>query len=403
MVITVACSSCGSTFPVDPAKIPVGGVNARCSSCGAIFRVERPTEAMTSTPATASGFGEATPQPPTEATADEAARAPVEEVESEPGEVAEEEGTVEERVALESDEHSARESDVEEEEPAFSAMDEAAAEIAVEESAAEIAVEEPSAEPFVEGEAGTGWPTPAEVEPEPEAPSAASESPDEWVIETEEEVDLSAIEIEPVGTVEEGVETAKESILFESVPGLDTEEVLEEEVVVPDVSFAEDESRGARGEADVGGADTFFAAPAVEEAPGVEEEGAVESPAGVEDTFTDIEPAVLDEPSVPGAGAEAPEAPAAPESPVRAFTFGREDPQEKARRLARVLVSDMIMYNPERHERALGAGTLKEDFADEIEKSWKEYVEQVGQEMAESTTYWVEALNDVLAKGQPLF
>ena len=42
MVITVTCPSCSSAFPVDPAKIPEGGVNARCSSCGDIFRVEKP-------------------------------------------------------------------------------------------------------------------------------------------------------------------------------------------------------------------------------------------------------------------------------------------------------------------------------------------------------------------------
>jgi hypothetical protein len=61
------------------------------------------------------------------------------------------------------------------------------------------------------------------------------------------------------------------------------------------------------------------------------------------------------------------------------------------------------MYNPERHERALANGTLKEDFADEINKSWKEYVEQVGAEMARSNSYWTEALNDVLAKGERVF
>lgn len=90
-------------------------------------------------------------------------------------------------------------------------------------------------------------------------------------------------------------------------------------------------------------------------------------------------------------------------SSVGAFTFGRRDPKEKARRLARVLVSDMIMYNPERHARALAGGTLKADFEEEIAKSWKEYVEQVGDQMAEATDFWTEALNDVLAKGRRIF
>ena len=88
---------------------------------------------------------------------------------------------------------------------------------------------------------------------------------------------------------------------------------------------------------------------------------------------------------------------------MQAFSFEERDPSDKARRLARVLVSDMIMYNADRHQTALDGGTLKEDFEGEIEKSWKEYVEQVGPEMAESTTFWVDALNDVLAKGQKVF
>ena len=85
------------------------------------------------------------------------------------------------------------------------------------------------------------------------------------------------------------------------------------------------------------------------------------------------------------------------------FQFGKRDPHEKARRLARVLVSDMITYNPDRHASALAHGTLREDFEEEIDKSWTEYVEQVGTELAESTSYWTDALNDILARGESLF
>ena len=92
-----------------------------------------------------------------------------------------------------------------------------------------------------------------------------------------------------------------------------------------------------------------------------------------------------------------------PAAAPSSFSFGRRDPHEKARRLARVLVSDMIMYNPERHSRALESGSLKNDFDEEIKKSWQEYVDQVGDEIAGSTNYFNEALNDLLAKGQSLF
>jgi hypothetical protein len=88
---------------------------------------------------------------------------------------------------------------------------------------------------------------------------------------------------------------------------------------------------------------------------------------------------------------------------VGSFTFGKRDPKDKARRLARVLVSDMTMYNADRHQRALANGTLKQDFEDEIAKSWREYVEQVGEEMATQNPFWADALNDVLAKGQKIF
>ncbi len=92
-------------------------------------------------------------------------------------------------------------------------------------------------------------------------------------------------------------------------------------------------------------------------------------------------------------------------APVQGFTFGRRDPSDKARRLARVLVSDMILYNAERHRSALEAGTLVQDFDEEIQKSWKEYVEQVGEEMAngEGRVYWTNALNEILAKGREVF
>lgn len=108
-------------------------------------------------------------------------------------------------------------------------------------------------------------------------------------------------------------------------------------------------------------------------------------------------------PSRPSAPAAAPaaEAPAAGGT----FRFGKRDPTDKAKRLARVLVSDMIMYNAERHRNAIENGTLTKDFEDEIDKSWKEFVEQVGPDVADGPgrEFWRDALNDILAKGERLF
>jgi predicted Zn finger-like uncharacterized protein len=83
--------------------------------------------------------------------------------------------------------------------------------------------------------------------------------------------------------------------------------------------------------------------------------------------------------------------------------FGRRDPHERARHLARVLVSDMITYHPARYESASEGGTLKEDFAEEVDKSWDEYREQVGEEIADGTDYFVRALNEILGGGKELY
>lgn len=108
----------------------------------------------------------------------------------------------------------------------------------------------------------------------------------------------------------------------------------------------------------------------------------------------------------------APARPAAPSpstapteaTPARAINpFLQKDPKQKARRLARALVSDMIVYQPAKRQRALAEGTLKTEFDEEIQKSWEEYVDQVGEEMATSTPFWREALNEILAGGQELF
>ena len=83
--------------------------------------------------------------------------------------------------------------------------------------------------------------------------------------------------------------------------------------------------------------------------------------------------------------------------------FLANDPNQKARRLARALVSDMVAYHPTKREEGIQAGTLKHLFREEIRKSYEEYVEQVGREFAETTTHFQEALNEVLAGGKKLF
>ena len=87
----------------------------------------------------------------------------------------------------------------------------------------------------------------------------------------------------------------------------------------------------------------------------------------------------------------------------KAPVFGPQDPDTRARRLARALVSDIKVYHPEKWEASNAAGTLRKDFRDEILKSWEEYVEQVGEEMAKKTPYFRDALNEILARGERVF
>lgn len=105
-------------------------------------------------------------------------------------------------------------------------------------------------------------------------------------------------------------------------------------------------------------------------------------------------------PSAPSAPSASP----APPAPSRSINpFLSNDPNVKAKRLARALVSDIVAYFPQKREEGLRNGTLKQLFREEIKKSYEEYVDQMGKEFAESTTHFQEALNEVLAGGKKLF
>jgi predicted Zn finger-like uncharacterized protein len=76
---------------------------------------------------------------------------------------------------------------------------------------------------------------------------------------------------------------------------------------------------------------------------------------------------------------------------------------ERARRLARVLASDIAIYNQEKRERGLRDGNLVAVLGYEIKKSWETYKERVTPELANATPYFRDALNEMLAGGQKIF
>jgi len=96
-------------------------------------------------------------------------------------------------------------------------------------------------------------------------------------------------------------------------------------------------------------------------------------------------------------------APPAPATRTPINPFLANDPNAKAKRLARALVSDLIVYFPQKRDEGLRDGTLKQLFREEIRKSFEEFVGQVGKEFAETTPHFTDALNEILAGGQSIF
>lgn len=114
-------------------------------------------------------------------------------------------------------------------------------------------------------------------------------------------------------------------------------------------------------------------------------------------------PAQDDERGALSAAAREERGPAGGAAELQPPPFGASDPHTRAKRLARALVSDIVVYHTDRREQSLQRGTLRQDFREEIRKSWDEYVAQVGNEIARGTSYFRDALNDLLAGGDRLF
>jgi predicted Zn finger-like uncharacterized protein len=77
--------------------------------------------------------------------------------------------------------------------------------------------------------------------------------------------------------------------------------------------------------------------------------------------------------------------------------------RERAKRLARVFVSDILVYNQEKRDRGLANGDLMTLLGPEIKKAWEAYKEKIGSEVTESSEYFRTALNEILADGQQVF
>ncbi|RKZ19057.1 hypothetical protein DRQ17_01910 [bacterium] len=89
--------------------------------------------------------------------------------------------------------------------------------------------------------------------------------------------------------------------------------------------------------------------------------------------------------------------------------FPADWPEEKkqkhrhAKRLARSLAKDLLLYHKDKIEQGLRDGNLKQLLGEEIKKSWDFYKKNVDPEVLQTTSYFKDALNDIIGKGRKIF
>jgi len=115
---------------------------------------------------------------------------------------------------------------------------------------------------------------------------------------------------------------------------------------------------------------------------------------------TDESPADVTETSVKNTGVEIETAAGvAPE--VISDADSKE--HEKAKKLAKALAKDITLYYGDKVKQGLEQGNLVELIGSEIKKSWKFYQQKTPIGISQNTTYFEDALNDIVAQGKKLF
>lgn len=94
---------------------------------------------------------------------------------------------------------------------------------------------------------------------------------------------------------------------------------------------------------------------------------------------------------------------ATPTPPAPAAGDVLQGAQERARRLARALVSDILVYNQDTRDRALLEGNLASALGGEVNRAWDVYKSKVDPQVLRTTSFFKDALNEILAGGQRLF
>jgi hypothetical protein len=121
-------------------------------------------------------------------------------------------------------------------------------------------------------------------------------------------------------------------------------------------------------------------------------------------------PAPISHPPAPAAGGLEASAPsAAPLAPPpgfvpRARLRGGDDPQraiDDARRIARLLVSEIKLYNERKVAEGRLAGDLYERLRDDIERSRQVYAERTPEHIRATSDFFHEELVRILGEGKP--
>ena len=75
----------------------------------------------------------------------------------------------------------------------------------------------------------------------------------------------------------------------------------------------------------------------------------------------------------------------------------RLEERERARRLARIAVSEMVLYQPEKFEKAAREGTLEQALGLEIQEARALLRQRIGEEVRAETDFIIDELNRVTA------
>jgi hypothetical protein len=78
---------------------------------------------------------------------------------------------------------------------------------------------------------------------------------------------------------------------------------------------------------------------------------------------------------------------------------------ERARRLAKALASDLVLYNQDKVDQGLRDGSLAQLLGSEIRRSWEYFCQQIPKHIVEGagSQLFKEQLNKIVGKGKEIF